>query len=396
MASYDCLIVAKALERYPVRGAAPPSFPGRGAAPTRRVGYEGEVQTVIEIREVLPGDALALAALESAAPESNPLAVRLEPRVGYLEIVGRYPGVRGYVAHAGVRGQVVGMLFASVAPTQLNGAVVPGVYLFSLRVRPTVRRRGVASALVTRAWERARAEAGVEVAWAGVAQGNTASLRTFARAEFTSPGHVAVRIVPPLTSLSSLRGALAGCAFARPGLAVRPAALADLPALADALNGAHAGHNFWRPTSPERLARELTAAGHTLQDTLVVLSAGGALCAAGAVFDVRRVARLRFLGHRRLPEAINRVLRPITDRAPLRPLVLRHRLLPPLAAGAARALVLAVQRRYGPRLTPLVVPLDRRDPAWPTLPGPSILVGRVHVMVRSAAQVELHRPLHVG
>lgn len=113
------------------------------------------MQTSIQIREVLPGDALALVALESASPESSPLAARLEPRVSYLEIVARYPGVHGYVAHADARGQAVGMLFASVAPTRFNGAVVPGVYLFSLRVHPTMRRRGVASALVTHAWERA-------------------------------------------------------------------------------------------------------------------------------------------------------------------------------------------------------------------------------------------------
>ena len=95
-----------------------------------------------DIRVAEPADEPALAALEQAAPDGGQVAVRLQPRLGYLDLAGRYPGVTGVIAVAPGESGVVGMLFSSVAATQFNGAVVPGAYLFSLRVHPALRRRG--------------------------------------------------------------------------------------------------------------------------------------------------------------------------------------------------------------------------------------------------------------
>lgn len=335
------------------------------------------------IRAVEPGDEPALAALERAAPDQGSFVVQVDPRIGYLELVARYVGVRGYVAVAARSSRVVGMLFSSLAPTQLNGRVVPGAYLFSLRVQPSARRRGVATALIGRAWERARTE-GVEVAWAGVMAGNRASLRTFERAGFARLPDLAIRVVPPVPG------------FGRPhrdaAWMARAATWADLPTLADALNRAHGAHNFWRPCTPEALTEELVAARHTLEDVRLVLSADGRIVAAGALFDVGRIARLRLVGLRALPERLNRALSVVARPLPIRPLVLRYHLL----SDAAPILIRSIGQRAATPFSPTVVVVDRHDPTWPgveRLPG---ITGRLHVVTKSLVAIDADRPAHFG
>lgn len=338
------------------------------------------------IRDVEPGDAPALATLERAAPEGARLAVEIVPRIGHLELAARYPNIRGYVALTSDPARIVGMLFSSLAPTQLNGAVMPGAYLFGLRVHPAARRRGIASALLSHARERARAEADAELVWAGVREGNEASLRTCAAAGFTRLRDSAVRIIPP--------------PFAPPGRAracsVRPLTPDDLPALASALNRAHAAHNFWRPSTPERLGAELTAARHGLSDVLVALDRDGAMLAAGAVLDLGRVARFRLLGHRSLPDRLSRALAPAVARLPLRPLLLRHRLLPATQPEAGLALLRSIWRQFGSPLSALAIPMDTRDPAWPVVARAWGLTSRLHVVARSAAPVDESRPIYLA
>jgi len=84
----------------------------------------GGQEFVVRVAE--PADEPALAALEQAAPDSGPVTIRLRPRLGYLDLADRYPDVSGFIALAPGELGVVGMLFSSIAPTQLNGAVVPG------------------------------------------------------------------------------------------------------------------------------------------------------------------------------------------------------------------------------------------------------------------------------
>ena len=336
-----------------------------------------------DIRTVKREDEPSLAAIERAAPECGQLAVRLRPRVGYLDLVARYPGVRGHVALAADSRQIIGMLFSSVAPTQFNGAVVSGVYLFSLRVHPAARRRGVASALISHALDQARGEAGVEVAWAAVMADNEPSLRAFSRVGFARARDLAIRVRLP--GGREVRG--------DSKWTLRQATELDLPSLADGLNRANARHNLWRPSTPHDLAAQLTAAGHSLSDVLVVVDHGGDIGAAGAVLDLRRVLAPRFLEHRRLPRLVNRALSLLVSAVPLHPLVLRQRALSLTTPEAALRLVRAVQRRYAARLSVLAVPVDPFDPAWPLI-APATQFGRpLHVMVKSTTPLDESRPL---
>jgi ribosomal protein S18 acetylase RimI-like enzyme len=344
------------------------------------------LRTPFAIREAEPADQEELAALERAAPESGRLALQVDLGVGYLELAARYPGVRSYLALAPDTQRIVGMLFSSLAPTQLNGAVVPGTYLFSLRVHPAWRRRGIASALLAHARERARTEAGAVVAWAAIVDGNDTSLWTFASAGFEHLARIGIRIALPVPR------------WAHPirRWTAQPATRADLPALADMFNAAHAAHNFWRPCTPEGLGAELQAARHTLADVTLVRDPGGAILAAAAAFDVSRVARLRLLGLRALPGRLNRALAVVAGRLPLLPVLLRHRALPADQPDAGLVVLRSIQRQRLKPFSVLATPMDTRDPAWPLVAKRPGLTAWCHVVARSDAPVDRGRPVYVG
>ena len=339
---------------------------------------------IVAVREALFGDIPALAALEQASPETGPVAIEVRPRVDHFRLAARYPGVRGYVATAPDGPGIVGMLFASVAPTRLDGELVPGAYLFDLRVHPRHRRRGVASALIGHAWERARAEAGVVVAWAAALAGNVASRRTFRRAGFDQERQLRVRMVAP--GLSAGRPAV--------GLAYRPAAAKDLPSLAEALNTHHAGHQLWRPVTGARLADELAVLHHAPEDVMLALGPDGGLVGAAGAFDIGRVAHLRLLGLRALPGGANWLLARLFRRVPLRPLLVRPALLPADGATATAELLRALHRR-SPRTPPaLAVTIDPLDPAWPSLARLFGVSAGIHLLARSDRQIDMGQPWH--
>jgi ribosomal protein S18 acetylase RimI-like enzyme len=336
-----------------------------------------------EIRIAGRSDEPVLAALEQAAPDGGQIAVHLRPRLGYMDVAARYPGVTGFVARDPGKHDIVGMLFSSVAGTQFNGTVVPGAYLFSLRVDPAVRRRGVATSLIEHALERARREAGIELAWAAVMAGNEPSLRTFVRAGFRPTRGLELRIRFP----GGRRG--------QPDRArtLRPAREPDLSALADALNRANARHNLWRPCTPGSLAGQLGAAEHGLADVPLVVDQQGRVVAAGAVFDVRRAFTPRSIHLRGVPNLLSRALSPMVTRVPLRPLLLRHRALLEDEPRAARFLLRSIQELHPAWLSTLIAPVDVLDPAWPALARTTQLGRPLHVMVWSSVPLDERRPL---
>ena len=325
------------------------------------------------IRRVEPADGPALAALERACPDSGALIVGVAPTIDYLLLVARYPDVRGFVATApGVPG-LAGMVFTSLAPTRVRGATLLGAYVFSLRVHPLARRRGVGAALVSHAVAAATRDDGAEVAWAGILEGNEASRRTFARAGFDATRQLGVRVVPAWPAL--------GAFATRPAPAIRHATVADLPGLVEALNARHARHELWRPLTPAGLHHELTAAGHDLRDVTLLVDPRGDLRGMGAVFDFGRVADVRLLGHRRLPAGVNRLVARLARPWSVAPRLLRYRLLP----DDARQLVAAVGHTGRARTAPLAIPVDPLDPAWEAISRVPGVTRPLTVAVRGVA-----------
>lgn len=344
----------------------------------------------MRIREAEPSDEAALRALEYAAPDTGPWRVRVEPRIPYWELVGRYPNARGFVAVVPdpVGGErVVGMLFSSVAPTRLAGALIQGAYLYGLRVHPGARRRGIATSLIRDAWQQAR-DAGAELAWAIVVGGNHASLAAFARAGIPWLRDACARIVLPVPRFTGRS----------PGFTVRRATTDDISWLVDALNRAHSSHDLWRPLSPAELSRQLTAAHHSVADVRLVLDATSNILAAGAGFHVARVARVELLGHRVVPTRLNRALAAIAARLSggnSRAILLRHRLHLATEARAGEILIRAMQWSTACHHSALAVPMDPRDPYWPSLARLPGFTTRLHVVASSALGFDGARPLHL-
>lgn len=346
------------------------------------VGRVGRVAVKVSIREAARADAPALLALERASPETGPVAIRVEPRVDHFTLAARYRDARGYVALSPDGSTIVGMVFASIAPTQINGELVPGAYLFSLRVHPAHRQRGIGTALVAHAWERARVEFGAQVAWVAVVWGNEASVRACRRAGLTQERKLYARLIVP------------GFALPRPspGMACRPGEPDDLAALAAALNARYADHQFWRPRTGEGLAAELTAVHHGPGDVLLCHGPGGALLGAATVFELHRLARLRLLGFRILPGGLNRLLRPLFGLLPVRPRVVRHALLPAQPPEAITTLLRELHRRSLPGAWGLIVMLDPLDPAWPAVAGMPGLSIPFRLLAASERPIETVRP----
>ena len=336
----------------------------------------------VSIREAEPLDEPALAALELNSPDAGALGLRLRMRAGYLALAGRYQNAQGFVAVDG-SGSIVGMIFASTAPTRCADRTLNGVYLYSLRVHPAARHRGIGTALVRHAWDDARRRAGVEIGWAGIMDGNVASARTFSRAGFDRYRDLAVRTIPRSTVVWR------DADHWPSGLVVRRGREGDLKVLASTLEAAHANHQLWRSLDVHVLGQELKVAGHALDDLWVAFDAAGQIRAAGAVFDVGRVADVRLSGLPGLPRALRPALQLVFARLPMRPLLLRYSLV----GAATPYLVRRLLRAYGGITTSLTIVVDPRDPAWAmvrSLPG---LNGRLSVAVRGVDRLDHRAPL---
>lgn len=360
------------------------------------------------VRTMRAGDRDVLLDLESASPERGTFTVRLDLRVPHGALAARYAGSEGYVAECPTAEQaggtaeaaVAGMLFCSVAPTQWRGAVVQGAYLFGLRVHPAWRRRGVAVSLVEHAWCRAR-ELGAALAWALVVAGNVPALRTFARAGFQRERDARLRIVLPRPDrpawpVAAVLRREAEHAVGGPWR-IRPAEPTDLPGVVARLNDVHAGHDLWRPCTPDGLAAQLSVPGHGVSDLLLATERRDMVGAAGAVLHLQRIARLRPQVPDDLPRPIARLVEPLLSRLPVQPRVLRYRLLSPGPPGGAG--VLLGHLASGGWRSPLVIPMDPLDPAWSVVERVRGRTVPLHVVIRRASALKgasRERPMYLG
>ncbi|MBI2953408.1 MAG: GNAT family N-acetyltransferase [Chloroflexi bacterium] len=359
------------------------------------------------IREARPEDAPALIELERLCPEMGRAAVRIDLRVDHFGLASRYPGSRGYVALADDGSAIIGTVFSSVAPTQLNGRLLPAAYLFSLRVHPSYRRRGVASTLIAHACERALVEVGALTAWAAIVEGNDASLQTAERSGFVRIRDLRAKIL--LGGLAcpdtlSILGRIGACPDtlpiirrigAWPHLATRPASLSDLPALADASNRFHARHNFWRPKTSQRLQTELETLRRSPRDIEVALTTEGTALAAASALEVARIARLRLVGLRGLPNLVNRLLSPLFGLFPLNALLVHHYFSPPDQPAVGAALIQALHRRYLPPSWAAIIVVDPLDPVSNALDLLWGISGRVHLVVKGDESIDRSRPSYL-
>lgn len=340
----------------------------------------------IAIREAITEDSPALIDLERLSPEVGRAAVRMDMRVDHFALAARYPDSRGYVAVARDNSTIIGTIFSSTSPTQINGRVVPATYLFSLRVHPEHRRQGIATSLIDYACERASVEAGARTFWAAIIEGNDASLRTFERADFARLRDLSAKVI------------FGGLALPRrlPKLSTRSASLKDLPALADAFNRYYSGHNFWRPKAPERLRAELELPFHSLNDVVIAFKEDETVLAAASAMVMNRLARLQLVGLGFLPERANRLVAPLSRLSPISTILIRNCVFPPDRPDIGAALIQALHRRYFPSSWTAIATADSLDPAWRALRHLMGITGRVHLVARSDEPIDQGRPSHLS
>ena len=336
----------------------------------------------VRIRSVVPADDPALAALELMAPDAGAISLRLRMWDGYLALAGRYPNARGYVA-VDARGAIVGMIFSSTAPTRCGERTVSGVYLFSLRVHPSVRRRGVGRALVNNAWDDAVRDAGARVGWAAILHGNDASHRTFSSAGFRPTRDLVVRVVPQMSAWLPIPKRMPS------GLVIRRGNPHDFSPLATALNAAYARHQLWRPLDGEGLRRMLRSAGQTHDNVWLAVDRSGTICAAVTVFDVGRVADVRVRGLPGIPRPLEAALTPLLSRVSIRPLLVRHALL----GEGTPHLMQRLLKAYGGPTTALTIVNDPQDRAWKAVRALPGITSALSIVVRGEADLDRTAPL---
>jgi L-amino acid N-acyltransferase YncA len=335
-----------------------------------------------QIRQATTKDSAALIELERLSPEMGRAAIRLNMRVNHFALAARYPDAKGYVALSEDGSAIVGMLFSSTAPAQINGRIMPVTYLFSLRVHPYYRHGGIASSLLDHACERASIETGARVFWGAIIEGNEASLRTLQ--------HVGFVRLRDLTA----KAVFGGLTFPRrfPDISIRSALPEDLPALAEVLNRQYTQHNFWRPRTPEQLHAELEMPLHSLEDTVVAVKPDGTVLGAASALAMHRLARLNLVGFRFLPRQANRLIAPLTELTPMNAVLVRNYACPLDRPEVGARLIQALHRQYLPRSPVAVVTVDPSDPSRRALQGLPGVTGRVHLVVKSDEPIDPSRP----
>lgn len=324
-------------------------MPGPVTAPV------GERYRDLVVRPAAAGEAASIAALRDASPDGGAVGFRVrshvepgtpEPSVHRrsVDVVAELPGA-GPVGAARISS---GMLSVAGRPR-------PYALLSSLIVHPAHRRHGVAAALARWRIDHADEIAGPgAVVLANVQRGNLASLGNAAR---WADGWTGTSVTMPLPMLRR---------SPRPGrFAVRDASAADAAAVAAGHAAFTADHTFAHLWTEWSLADWLAAG--PVHRYRVALDRGGTVVAGVALRDE---ALLRSMEVTRLPRSIalaNLVLHAVPADRVLRNVVVHHLWFAPGHADAAAQLVRQTRWDWRDEGTHLLVTLDRRSPALPTV-----------------------------
>ncbi len=307
------------------------------------------------VRAASPEEQAAIAALREASPDGGAVGFRVhshvedgapEPSVHRtsLDVVAEVPG-------AGL----VGAARISTGMLQVRHQTRPYALLSALVVHPAHRRRGVASALAHWRIEHAAEVAGAgAVVLANVQRGNAGSLANAGR---WADGWTGVAVTAPLTMLTRRPRP--------PWFVVRDATVADAAAVASGHAAFTADHAFAHHWTAGSLAEWFAAT--PVNGYRVATNRHGTVVAGMAV---REEALLRSMEVTRLPAGIavaNLVLKAIPPDRVLRNVVVDHLWFAPGHDAAAADLVQQTRWEWRDRGTHLLVTLDRRSPALPTL-----------------------------
>ena len=327
---------------------------------------------MIQVREAVPGDEPALAALERKALQRAPVVFLHEhvPGLGaFLSLQGDEHAV--WVAEED--GVVVGCIADSTRRALFDGIERPVYYLGGLRVSPDASPR-TGFALMTRARQRLEEGGhglGLAVVLSGNAQG-LAFVESFTRRlhEVVRAGEASASVPPPLPVYRPTGRSLP-----------RAARDEDLPAIASLLSSSFARHYGAPAFSAGWLAGTLgRTPGLSIGDFRVV-EEGGRLVATAAFWDQRPVRRLCIAGldapnrwKARAWSALARLSRGVGPDTRGGPLAICHLRFPAAEAGHEAALADLVRAeladaRFRRRFAALFAGFHESDPLRSCLAG---------------------------
>ncbi|HWN68606.1 MAG TPA: GNAT family N-acetyltransferase [Haliangium sp.] len=283
------------------------------------------------LRDMEPGDSLAIAELAACSPET-----------GYISVYERFlvdPGsafraeseaMDAVVARSPDASQVIGCAMISYGKRTLDGEVVPGALIHDVKVHPAHRGRSVGSALVRWCHARATARLGrAALVLAFIQRGNRGSFNAFARdgihgGPWFSVGMRKTRRWPPRP---------------RP-YEVRPATGAELTRIAAELARFYQAHDLYTPHTDASLASWLARSPlpEPIHEYWVAVDGAGSLLAGIGLTWRSRMTHLCFAPLPLPLRAANKVLRLVPPDRRVRVLVADKIWFRPDAARAGRYL----------------------------------------------------------
>lgn len=341
----------------------------------------------VVLREQVPDDEAALAALAAASPDGG--LVAFSPVLHVPEraaAAGQHEESLGVVAEDAA-GAVVGAARVAFGRCRVAGEIRPFALLGGLAVHPRARHQGVGRALARRRLELAEDRCGTGVvALANIQQGNAASLANARTWADTTVGRLLVSPAPMRRRPPR----------ARPDLLVREAVDADLAEVAAGLAAFTAGVELARVSTVESLRSWLAVRpdGRAVNHVVVATDRAGRLLAG---LGLREEGRLRSLTIQRMPaafRAVNAVLAVVPPSGEMRNLVVDKVWFAPGRGDAARFLWQTVRWDWRDRGTSLVSTYDPRGPLRQVLRTPPwIPTTSMTVAVRSPVPVDGSRLL---
>ncbi len=246
-------------------------------------------------------------------------------------------------------GELVGVGGLALKRLRVGGQPLNAAYFYDLRVDPSFRRVGVASAIGDVLRDLLK-QSEADVTYSLVLEGNVPSLQLAVKRGARPVRRCAVAILPPAKAGGTGR--------------LRPLEAQDLDRVTFLLEHSYAGHDLFPPRDVTALERLLTRTPGLSLRTWYGLERGGDLAACFGLWDYSSIMRMRIHRRRALSGAQPPWLTQEGEIAPhfLLPLAFRTPAL--LAESIQEARRLLDGRQQGHIARALLIPYDPQDPAF--------------------------------
>jgi GNAT superfamily N-acetyltransferase len=230
------------------------------------------------VRDAAPADGARLLRAMDSCPQGTDLVVTLTNAPDFFARSRIYEQPRVFLAEED--GRIAGSAAYAVRTVRVGGRPVRVGFEFQYFVSAAFQRRGIASRLRERIEEGLAAD-GAELTSAVILCSNQPSIGLFERSGFSCE-----RLLPITILLTNAH------ADVRADHHVRPATVADLPAIAALRNATWAGSDYFNPLSAGELAATIERVPGCSLDSVFVLEDGGEIVATAGFWRWRDIQQI--------------------------------------------------------------------------------------------------------